>query len=139
MGVLQRMSTDTLDHSASYALRVLTFFQFPTAQWKTLSITNVIERLHEEFRRRVKTQGSLPKPSDRGRGARAALRAHRQGRSACAGSMAASRSLLCSARAARWWHDASRIGARIAFGGPSLSLSESALSAGRASSYARLP
>jgi hypothetical protein len=30
------------------------------AQWKTLRTTNTIERLHEEFRRRVKTQGSLP-------------------------------------------------------------------------------
>jgi transposase-like protein len=39
---------------------LLTFFAFPKAQWKTLRTTNVIERLHEEFRRRVKTQGSLP-------------------------------------------------------------------------------
>jgi putative transposase len=39
---------------------LLTFFTFPKAQWKTLRTTNVIERLHEEFRRRVKTQGSLP-------------------------------------------------------------------------------
>ncbi len=39
---------------------LLTFFRFPKAQWKTLRSTNVIERLHEEFRRRVKTQGSLP-------------------------------------------------------------------------------
>jgi transposase-like protein len=39
---------------------LLTFFQFPKGQWKTLRTTNVIERLHEEFRRRVKTQGSLP-------------------------------------------------------------------------------
>jgi putative transposase len=39
---------------------LLTFFRFPRAQWKTLRTTNVIERLHEEFRRRVKTQGSLP-------------------------------------------------------------------------------
>ena len=39
---------------------ILTFFAFPKAQWKTLRTTNVIERLHEEFRRRVKTQGSLP-------------------------------------------------------------------------------
>jgi len=39
---------------------LLTFFQFPKSQWKTLRTTNVIERLHEEFRRRVKTQGSLP-------------------------------------------------------------------------------
>jgi transposase-like protein len=33
---------------------------FPKAQWKTLRTINTIERLHEEFRRRVKTQGSLP-------------------------------------------------------------------------------
>jgi transposase-like protein len=39
---------------------LLTFFRFPRAQWKTLRTTNTIERLHEEFRRRVKTQGSLP-------------------------------------------------------------------------------
>lgn len=39
---------------------LLTFFTFPKAQWKTLRTTNVIERLHEEFRRRVNTQGSLP-------------------------------------------------------------------------------
>src|SRR5207237_10412252 len=38
----------------------LTFFRLPKAQWKTLRTTNTIERLHEEFRRRVKTQGSLP-------------------------------------------------------------------------------
>ena len=37
-----------------------TFFRFPRSQWKTLRTTNTIERLHEEFRRRVKTQGSLP-------------------------------------------------------------------------------
>jgi transposase-like protein len=39
---------------------LLTFFSFPRAQWKTLRTTNAIERLNEEFRRRVKTQGSLP-------------------------------------------------------------------------------
>jgi len=39
---------------------LLTFFTYPRAQWKTLRTTNTIERLHEEFRRRVKTQGSLP-------------------------------------------------------------------------------
>jgi putative transposase len=39
---------------------LLTFLSFPRVQWKTLRSTNVIERLHEEFRRRVKTQGSLP-------------------------------------------------------------------------------
>jgi putative transposase len=40
--------------------KLLTFFYFPKAQWKTLRTTHVIERFHEEFRRRVKTQGSLP-------------------------------------------------------------------------------
>src|SRR5437867_9377154 len=35
-------------------------FSFPKEQWKTLRTTNTIERLHEEFRRRVKTQSSLP-------------------------------------------------------------------------------
>ena len=39
---------------------LLTFFRFPKTQWKTLRTTNTIERLHEEFRRRVKTQGSMP-------------------------------------------------------------------------------
>jgi len=39
---------------------LFTFFTFPKEQWKTLRSTNVIERLHGEFRRRVKTQGSLP-------------------------------------------------------------------------------
>ena len=39
---------------------LFTFFTFPKAQWKTLRSTNAIERLHGEFRRRVKTQGSLP-------------------------------------------------------------------------------
>jgi transposase-like protein len=39
---------------------LLTFFRFPKAQWKALRSMNVIERLHEEFRRRVKTEGSLP-------------------------------------------------------------------------------
>ena len=35
---------------------LLTFFTFPQAQWKALRSTNVIERLHQEFRRRVKTK-----------------------------------------------------------------------------------
>src|SRR6267142_1028357 len=39
---------------------LFTFFTFPKVQWKTLRSTNAIERLHGEFRRRVKTQGSLP-------------------------------------------------------------------------------
>ena len=39
---------------------LLTFLNFPKAKGKTVRTTNVIERLPEEFRRRVKTQGSLP-------------------------------------------------------------------------------
>jgi putative transposase len=39
---------------------LLTFYRFPSAQWRALRTTNVIERLHLEFRRRIKTQGSLP-------------------------------------------------------------------------------
>ncbi|HKW92917.1 MAG TPA: transposase, partial [Methylomirabilota bacterium] len=39
---------------------LVSFLSFPKAQGKTLRTTNAIERLNEEFRRRVKTQGSLP-------------------------------------------------------------------------------
>jgi len=39
---------------------LLTFYSFPNSQWKSLRTTNAIERLNGEFRRRVKTQGSLP-------------------------------------------------------------------------------
>jgi transposase-like protein len=39
---------------------LLTFLRWPKAMWKRLRTTNAIERLNEEFRRRVKTQGSFP-------------------------------------------------------------------------------
>jgi len=39
---------------------LLTFFRWPAEMWKMIRTTNCIERLNEEFRRRVKTQGSLP-------------------------------------------------------------------------------
>ena len=39
---------------------LLTFYRFPASQWKSLRTTNAIERLHEEFRRRVKTQAAHP-------------------------------------------------------------------------------
>lgn len=39
---------------------LLAFFAFAKSQWRTPRTTNVVEQLHEEFRRRVKTQGSLP-------------------------------------------------------------------------------
>ncbi len=40
--------------------RLFTFLGYPDAQWRSLRTTNVIERLHEEFRRRIKTQCVLP-------------------------------------------------------------------------------
>lgn len=39
---------------------LLAFYRFPKSQWKGLRTTNTIERLNGEFRRRVKTQSSLP-------------------------------------------------------------------------------
>ena len=36
------------------------FLQFPQSQWKALRTTNALERINEEFRRRTKTQASLP-------------------------------------------------------------------------------
>jgi putative transposase len=32
----------------------------PVSQWKSARTTNAIERLHEEFKRRIKTQTVLP-------------------------------------------------------------------------------
>ncbi len=39
---------------------LLTFYRFPESQWKGLRTTNIVERVIEEFRRRVKTQALLP-------------------------------------------------------------------------------
>ena len=38
---------------------LLTVHSFPKQRWKTIRTTNVIERINEELRRRVETQGSL--------------------------------------------------------------------------------
>src|SRR5450432_4592638 len=40
--------------------RLFTFARFPESQWKSIRTTNAIERLHEEFKRRIKTQTVLP-------------------------------------------------------------------------------
>jgi putative transposase len=40
--------------------RLFTFTRFPVCQWRSLRTTNAIERLHEEFKRRIKTQTALP-------------------------------------------------------------------------------
>ena len=39
---------------------LFTFTGFPISQWKALRTTNALERINEEFRRRSKTQASLP-------------------------------------------------------------------------------
>jgi transposase-like protein len=40
--------------------RLFTFTTLPKRQWKSARTTNAIERLHEEFKRRIKTQTVLP-------------------------------------------------------------------------------
>jgi putative transposase len=39
---------------------VFAFTRLPSGQWKSARTTNAIERLHEEFKRRIKTQTVLP-------------------------------------------------------------------------------
>jgi putative transposase len=40
--------------------RLFTFTRLPDSQWRSARTTNAIERLHEEFNRRIKTQTALP-------------------------------------------------------------------------------
>ena len=40
--------------------RLFTFTRLPLGQWRSARTTNSIERLHEEFKRRIKTQTVLP-------------------------------------------------------------------------------
>lgn len=40
--------------------RLFTFTRLPCSQWRSARTTNAIERLHEEFKRRIKTQTVLP-------------------------------------------------------------------------------
>ena len=40
--------------------RLFAFLRLPPSQWKSTRTTNAIERLHEEFKRRIKTQTVLP-------------------------------------------------------------------------------
>jgi transposase-like protein len=48
------------DSLAEAGERLFTFVRYPPAQWRSLRTTNAIERLHEEFKRRIKTQCLLP-------------------------------------------------------------------------------
>jgi putative transposase len=52
-----RAVADSLEEAAE---RLFTFARFPQSQWKSIRTTNAIERLHEEFKRRIKTQTVLP-------------------------------------------------------------------------------
>jgi len=52
-----RAVADSLDEAGD---RLFTFVQLPTSQWRSARTTNAIERLHEEFKRRIKTQTVLP-------------------------------------------------------------------------------
>jgi putative transposase len=52
-----RAVADSLDEAGP---RLFTFLCYPPEQWRSLRTTNAIERLHEEFKRRIKTQCLLP-------------------------------------------------------------------------------
>ena len=53
----RRAVADSLEEAGD---RLFTFARFPQSQWKSIRATNAIERLHEEFKRRIKTQTVLP-------------------------------------------------------------------------------
>ena len=42
--------------------RLFTFTRLPPGQWRSARTSNAVERLHEEFKRRIKTQTVLPSP-----------------------------------------------------------------------------
>lgn len=52
-----RAVADSLEEAGD---RLFTFTQLPPSQWRSARTTNAIERLHEEFKRRIKTQTVLP-------------------------------------------------------------------------------
>jgi putative transposase len=52
-----RAVADSLEEAGE---RLFTFARLPPSQWRSARTTNAIERLHEEFKRRIKTQTVLP-------------------------------------------------------------------------------
>src|SRR5258708_4200674 len=52
-----RAVADSLEEAGD---RLFTFTRLPDSQWRSARTTNAIERLHEEFKRRIKTQTVLP-------------------------------------------------------------------------------
>ena len=55
--VKHRAVADSLEEAGA---RLFSFTRLPPEQWKSARTTNAIERLHEEFKRRIKTQTVLP-------------------------------------------------------------------------------
>ena len=52
-----RAVADSLEEAGD---KLFTFTRLPPSQWKSARTTNAVERLHEEFKRRIKTQTVLP-------------------------------------------------------------------------------
>jgi len=52
-----RAVADSLEEAGD---RLFAFTRLPESQWRSARTTNAIERLHEEFKRRIKTQTVLP-------------------------------------------------------------------------------
>jgi len=52
-----RAVADSLEEASE---RLFSFTRLPPSQWRSARTTNAIERLHEEFKRRIKTQTVLP-------------------------------------------------------------------------------
>jgi putative transposase len=55
--IKHRAVADSLEEAGD---RLFTFTRLPPSQWRSARTTNAIERLHEEFKRRIKTQTVLP-------------------------------------------------------------------------------
>jgi putative transposase len=55
--IKHRAVADSLEEAGD---RLFTFNRLPPSQWRSARTTNAIERLHEEFKRRIKTQTALP-------------------------------------------------------------------------------
>ena len=56
-GLKRRAVADSLEEAGD---RLFRFTRLPSSQWKSARTTNAIERLHEEFKRRIQTQTVLP-------------------------------------------------------------------------------
>ena len=52
-----RAVADSLEEAGE---RLFAFTRLPSSQWKSARTSNAVERLHEEFKRRIKTQTVLP-------------------------------------------------------------------------------